>query len=622
MAAERSPESREAGASRTAAKRGPVRALLFALAAAAVLTMIAAFGWLYRPDNALSDALYQRTGLQCPDIVVIGIDADTVEALGPVTGLRGAMADVIDRLSADPANAPAVIAVDLMYTGENRDAPEADARLAAAAQRAGCVVVGADAVYGPELIPQGGSFAIEQRRVLGWHEPYPALAQAASFGHLNQMLDRDGVFRHAQLWADVPDKGRIPSFARVIYERWCAAQGTSPDPEHAVSESGFYYLPFSQGTRGYSDGVNFLDLYEGRVPAQLLRGRIVMIGPYAAGMQDEYPVSLDHAVKMPGVVIQANIVEAFLNGFFPKEAGRTLQLILLFVICLAAALFFRDRKVLPSVLGWLGLCAAWISICVLAYRRGVVLHVLWVPAAVTALFIVSVALNYIRSARERRRVVDTFGHYIDPVIRDRLLAQGPGALKLGGETRDIAVLFVDVRGFTAMSEALDAQTVVEIVNRYLTLTTDCILRHHGTLDKFVGDCTMAVWNAPLEQDDPVLLACQAALDMVAGSEALGRELQERFGRTVSFGIGINWGPAVVGNIGAPRRLDYTAIGDTVNTASRLEANAPGGTILLSRAAADRLGDRARVTSLGDSIRLKGKAAGFEVLRLDGLTQPE
>ena len=108
MAAERSPESREAGAARTAAKRGPVRALLFALAAAAVLTMIAALGWLYRPDNALSDALYQRTGLQCPDIVVIGIDADTVEALGPVTGLRGAMADVIDRLSADPANAPAV----------------------------------------------------------------------------------------------------------------------------------------------------------------------------------------------------------------------------------------------------------------------------------------------------------------------------------------------------------------------------------------------------------------------------------------------------------------------------------------------------------------------------------
>ena len=232
--------------------------------------------------------------------------------------------------------------------------------------------------------------------------------------------------------------------------------------------------------------------------------------------------------------------------------------------------------------------------------------------------VASVALNYLHAQRERQRVTDTFGHYIDPAVRDQLLSKGAEALELGGRTCEIAVLFVDVRGFTAMSEALDAQNVVEIVNRYLTLTTDCIMKNHGTLDKFVGDCTMAIWNAPVEQDDPVYLACQAAVDMVAGSEALGKELMERYGRTVSFGIGVHYGPAVVGNIGAPKRRDYTAIGDTVNTAARLEANAPGGTILISRAVADILGDRAECTSLGDSIRLKGKAEGFEVIRLDRL----
>ena len=114
------------------------------------------------------------------------------------------------------------------------------------------------------------------------------------------------------------------------------------------------------------------------------------------------------------------------------------------------------------------------------------------------------------------------------------------------------------------------------------------------------------------------LACKAAMDMVERSKALGEELQAKYGRTVSFGVGVHVGPAVIGNIGAPQRMDYTAIGDTVNTSARLEANAPGGKVLISRAVADALGDRAEVTSLGGSIKLKGKAEGFETLTLDAL----
>ena len=129
---------------------------------------------------------------------------------------------------------------------------------------------------------------------------------------------------------------------------------------------------------------------------------------------------------------------------------------------------------------------------------------------------------------------------------------------------------------------------------------------------------MAFWNAPLPQKDPIYSACLAAMDMVEGSKALGEELQARFGRSVSFGVGVHYGPAVVGNIGAPKRMDYTAIGDTVNTAARLEANAPGGKILISRVVADALGERADVTSLGASIKLKGKADGFEILTMDAL----
>ena len=171
-----------------------------------------------------------------------------------------------------------------------------------------------------------------------------------------------------------------------------------------------------------------------------------------------------------------------------------------------------------------------------------------------------------------------------------------------------------------MSEVLSPEEVVEILNKYLTLTSDCVFANHGTLDKFVGDCTMAFWGAPIAQEDYVMNACRCAMDMVKGSEALSRELMERFGRTVSFGIGINVGDAVIGNIGSDKRMDYTAIGDTVNTAARLEANAPAGMIFISRAVADELGERIRFHSIGDTIKLKGKKDGFEILVLDGIEE--
>ena len=212
----------------------------------------------------------------------------------------------------------------------------------------------------------------------------------------------------------------------------------------------------------------------------------------------------------------------------------------------------------------------------------------------------------------------TFQRYVAPEIVHELLKEGTDASALGGKLCDIAVLFVDIRGFTTMSEVLEPEEIVQILNRYLTLTSTCIFKNNGTLDKFVGDCTMAFWGAPLPQEDSIYKAVKTAFDMIEQSKALQKELENKFGRTVSFGIGVHYGPAVVGNIGASNRMDYTAIGDTVNTAARLEANAPGGCIYVSRAVADALKGRVRFTSLGSSVRLKGKTAGFEVLRAEEL----
>ncbi|MCR5674821.1 MAG: CHASE2 domain-containing protein [Lachnospiraceae bacterium] len=581
-----------------------------------LFVLIVCLRLLESPDGVVSDAFYQKKTATDGLITVVGMDQRAVSELGPMPWNRSVMADAIAYLNSDPDNRPAVIAIDALYVGASAD-PDADAYLAEVCRDGGNVIVAGAASFGSSLVENGDDYSLDTRAVLAFDEPYEELHEAVTIGHINAMTDDDGIMRHAILQYEVPDIGTVRSFSRVIYEKYCAAVGETPLPDPETS-NGFFYIPYSTVGGGYYDNISIIDLVNWDVDPSFFAGKIVLIGPYAAGMQDEYRTSIDHAAPTYGVEIQANLVEAFRKGFFPSEVSNVLQLVILFLVCAAMLLFFRDRRVWQALAGWAAVCGLWLLICLFAYRAGHILHVLWVPLFVTILFVASVAANYIRAQREKRRVENTFGHYVDPAVMQELLSKGSDALELGGKLCDIAVLFVDVRGFTTMSEALDPPTVVEIINRYLTLTTECIMKNHGTLDKFVGDCTMAFWNAPVTQEDPVYLACCAAMDMVEGSKAVGEELMQRFGRTVSFGIGVNWGPAVVGNIGAPLRMDYTAIGDTVNTAARLEANAPGGTVYISRAVADLLGDRAKTTSLGGTIKLKGKAEGFEILTLDEL----
>ena len=593
-----------------------------ALLAAAILTALAALGVLKSPDFTVSDLVYQSPAATDGQIVVIGMDQKAVDALGPMPWPRSVIAEAIQNLNTDPERKPAAIGIDVLFVGDSAD-PAADEALVEAARKGGNVLFASAGTFGSSLVTDNDEFYIDTKAVLAWDRPFDELREVSWTGHINAMADSDSILRHAMLYVDVPEIGRVYSFSRTLYEMYAASHGIQATALPKTNAKGFFYIPFTAGPGSYYDSVSIVDLLNGKVDPSYFAGKVVLIGPYAAGMQDEYRTSIDHAAPMYGIEIQANLIDAYRAGFYPREASEALQLVLLFLISGLCFWWLWDRKMLHALLTWLALCAAWIAICFGLYRlAGVVLHVLWIPLAVTLIFIASVALNYFRASLEKRHITDTFGRYVDPAILKELLVKGGAAEDLGGKTFNIAVLFVDIRGFTTMSESLDPPTVVEIINQYLTLTTECIMRHHGTLDKFVGDCTMAFWNAPLPQEDPVYLACCAAMDMVEGSKALGAQLQERFGRTVNFGIGVHYGPAVVGNIGAPKRMDYTAIGDTVNTASRLESNAPGSTIYISRVVADALGDRAKTTSLGGSIKLKGKAEGFEVLTLDSLEMEE
>ena len=591
--------------------------LLLALLTAACLTLFAGLGILDRPDRTASDLLCQQGNAFDGEIAVVGIDQRALNELGPYEQWgRGVVARVIDTLNRSEDCRPAVIGLDVLYIGESD--PEADRQLAASVGRYGNVVSACAASFGSEVVADGtGDYLLRTGGVTAFEEPYPALRDVSRQAHVNTMLDTDGILRHHLLFLRLPDGTEVPSLALATAQQYRAARGEAPCELPPTGGRGFWYLPYS-GLPGSVECYSVAQVLSGESPPELFAGRIVLIGPYAAGLQDSYLTAIDHAMPMYGVEYHANAIQALLRRDFRREAGNLPQLAALSALLALAFLGFWKRSVKASTALWAALSGGWVLLAKALYSWGLVVHVLWVPTGVTILYVGCLAANYILAALGRRRVTNTFKRYVAPEIVRELLKEGSRALELGGEERDIAVLFVDVRGFTAMSEKLAPTEVVEILNRYLALIADCILRNGGTLDKFIGDAAMAFWNAPVRQEDYVLRAARAALDMTGSAEALSRDLERRFGRAVSFGIGIHIGKAVVGNIGSDKRMDYTAIGDTVNTASRLESNAPKDTIYISRETAQALEGQIITERLPGPLKVKNKECGLEVYKLLGL----
>ena len=357
------------------------------------------------------------------------------------------------------------------------------------------------------------------------------------------------------------------------------------------------------------------DVLDGTVDAAVFRDAVVLVGAYAVGMQDSYMPAIAHNSQMYGVEIHANIIEALLEGrtqlpvtpWVYAEAGAVLCG--LFYICT------RKLRLLYSTMLFAVLTALDLIVAEVMCSRGRILPTVLLPGCLLLIYLVQVVRGYVTEILRRRRVLNVFKQYVAPQIVDKISKDKDFELVLGGENRHVAVLFVDIRGFTTMSESLRAEEVVEILNEYLSLTTKAIFDNGGTLDKFVGDATMAVFNAPFDLDDYIFRAVCTAWDMQSGAAEIAEKCKERFGKSVSFGIGVNCGNAVVGNIGCDFRMDYTAIGDTVNTAARLESNAKAGQILISRDVYEAVKDRILATPVGE-LALKGKSNGVYVYQLD------
>jgi adenylate cyclase len=319
---------------------------------------------------------------------------------------------------------------------------------------------------------------------------------------------------------------------------------------------------------------------------------------------------------MFGVEIHANILQNLFDDSLKTQAPEVFNLVTILV--LAILTFFISERFSPlkglSIL--ILIAVGYLFIGKKVYEQGYVLELFYPLLTMGILYVTALAYHYLEQLNEKRRIRSLFGRYVAPQVVNKIL-EDSDSINLGGERRFISVLFVDIRGFTPLSERCEPEEIVEILNSYLDLCEQSIFTNKGTLDKFIGDATMAIYNAPLELEDHAFYAVKTAWDMKQGAALLKEGLLERFGKTVDFGIGVNTGYAVVGNIGSKRRMDYTAIGDTVNTSARLESNAKPGQILISQATYDLVKERVDVKPLGE-IKVKGKETMIPIYEVEGI----
>jgi len=563
---------------------------------------------LFRPlDYIARDKLYQVPRGIRSDIKIIGIDAKTLDKYGPVqTWSRSLYAELIDKLVVDEQTKPYVIAFDITLAG---NVGEDDTKLAKAAADHGNVVVVSNLIYSKKAeIDQDG---IMYYPVEGIVLPYDELMNCTYIGFSNVAQDSDGTVRR-MIPVEVYDGNKYGMFSKVIYERYCAVTGKAPN-DIPTDFTGRSIINYS-GRPGDYECLSMADVMDGSIDPRVFSDSVVIIGAYDPGMQDGFNVPTGGSSQMYGVEIHANIFQSYLQGRFAVNGS---PFVLGLVTALLTAVFhflFRKLKPWQSVLILVAAVVAELFILVAINDRGYAYSVIYFPVMLFLSFIYSLGIHYITESNKKRKVLNAFSKYVAPQIVEEIARKGDFEIKLGGENRDIAVLFVDIRGFTTMSEALEPEQVVEILNEYLSLTTKSIFDNSGTLDKFVGDATMAVFNSPFDLEDYEYKAVCAAMDIVKGGEAIEDKFMKRFGRSVGFGVGVNVGPAVVGNVGCEFRMDFTAIGDTVNTAARLEANAKKGEVLISDVLYERLKDRLEVEEVGE-IPLKGKTKGVFVYRV-------
>ena len=566
-------------------------------------------------DMGISDRLNQRETVTNKKIYIIGIDDKTLDQYGPVsTWSREIPAKLVSLLNGAEDVHPAVIGFDVIYS-EEADG-QADDYFAEACREAGNVVAAMSFSFKeqPEK-GEDGKVIYNPYYVDHVIEPYDSLKNEVLCGFANTFVDTDGYVRQAMAYLDHEGERKY-SLSSQVYQVYQESRGEKAVFPETYGRNNRFYFAYSGKAGGYSV-VSMADVLDGTVDAAIFRDAVVLVGAYAVGMQDSYMPAIAHNSQMYGVEIHANIIEALLEGRTQLPVSPFVYALVAALLCGLFYVFSGKLRLLHSAMLLAVLTILDLIFAREMYVKGWIVPTILLPVCLWVIYLVQMVRRYLSEIMRRHRVINVFKQYVAPQVVDKISKDKDFKLVIGGENRHIAVLFVDIRGFTTMSESLKPEEVVEILNEYLGLTTKAIFDNGGTLDKFVGDATMAVFNAPFDLDDYIFRAVATAWDMQAGADVIAEKFHKRYGKSVSFGIGVNCGNAVVGNIGCDFRMDYTAIGDTVNTAARLESNARPGQILISSEVYEAVKDRVTVTPIGE-IPLKGKSKGVFVYQVDNV----
>jgi adenylate cyclase len=519
-----------------------------AIVSVAIAVLTYALDALENADLATVDTRFSIRGEQgAPeDIVFVKIDDETFNDLRSEFPLpRITHANVIDNLAADGAK---TIAYDVQFTEPGPD-PKQDNALILAARRAGNVVLATT-----EVDEQGRTRIFGGDAGLKFARGTP--------GESRVLNDADGTVRRMEFEID-----GLQTFSMASAENYLEREVEPPEGDSA-------WIDFV-GPPQTMESISFSDVESGNFEPGTFDGKIAVVGAFAPSLQDRHETSSTDAETMAGPEVHANAIQTILDDFPLDEAPGWLNVLLIVLMGATAPLLALRLSAFKAVLVSVAMAALFTLAAQLLFNAGTIVTVVYPLLAAALSAVITLVLFGLMTAFERERARDAFARFVPEAVVGQVLDQADG-VRLGGVRTVGTLLFSDLRGFTSFAEKREPDEVIEILNRYLSSMSDAIMDHGGTLVSFMGDGIMAIFGAPLEQDDHADRAVAASCDMLSRLDDFNDWLvAEGLADGFKMGIGLNTGHVMAGNVGSERRLEYTAIGDTTNTAARLEGMTKG-----------------------------------------------
>ena len=579
--------------------------------AVALSVAILSFGLLRTLEYAFYDYLLDATNSGQPheDILVVTIDDWSIEALGRWPWSRDVHAALIEAMN-QPGYEPKVIAFDILL--DTYTDPEVDEILADTLSRYDNIILPSVGILESDLsrftTVTKGELVTPQQML----HPIPPFYENTEHAHINAILDRDGTIRRVWLQMRTPEGEVIDSLSLK------AARMYGADVDHYLDyhDQTELYINFEAESYDF-ESVSYIDVLTGDFPAENLKDRIVLVGITAVGLSSEDFGTVPIEVNMPLVYGHANLINQLLNNtyirYMPEWTELALGLLLMALIVFAT---WRLKTVLSlSLLLAITLVLAG-GPYVLFAQWDIFFNPIDAISFMLLTYIINISVKAYFETKHKNFITRQFGRYISPELVKQI-AKSEEDVPLGGINKELSILFLDIRGFTTLSEKLRPEEVVDLLNTMFDLITEKALENRGTIDKFIGDAAMILFNAPLDVPNHEYYAVKTGYDIQKGMERVRAEVLEKYGVTISIGIGINTGEVVVGNIGSYLRVDYTAIGDNVNIASRIESNTVANQILVSETTYERTKEYFEYNCIGERM-MKGKTVPVKLYEVTGL----